>query len=194
MRQEFKPELIYYILPLAWFLVSLLLFIFYNLRNPLSNEEFAAFSQSFLQSKSINFTSSAFAIFLLIFTSNLIATFSNLAAGMLFAIFPLYAIWGNAKLIALVSVFSYHQYGIKFVLSSLVPHGIFELTAYFISAGLGIWLGVRFFRLIFLGEAKEFGLATAFAFRKFIMVVIPLLFLAALIEAYITPLIIQSFA
>lgn len=73
------------------------------------------------------------------------------------------------------------------IFASLLPHGIFELSAVFLSAAIGINLGVK---LLFRCRYKpHFSFTSFFKFciRSFVLLVIPLLFLAALAEVYVTP-------
>jgi len=76
----------------------------------------------------------------------------------------------------------------KTIAFGLLPHGIFELPAFFLSMAMGIYLCKLLSRKI-LGRAKEErvlpilnGLA-----KTFVLGAIPLLIVAALIECYITP-------
>ncbi|MEI6731787.1 MAG: stage II sporulation protein M, partial [archaeon] len=61
----------------------------------------------------------------------------------------------------------------------IVPHGIFELPAIFVSLGLGIKLGA----FVFGPERKKEFVRRALASLKvFVYVVLPLLIIAAIIE------------
>ena len=64
------------------------------------------------------------------------------------------------------------------VVTSLVPHGIFEITGFLIASALGIW---------FVKEkyAQEYGYRGLV--KMFAAYVLPMIFLAAMIETYITP-------
>jgi len=65
------------------------------------------------------------------------------------------------------------------VLWRLIPHGIFELPAIFISLGLGIKMGFSFFSK---NKSEEFKKRFFNSANVFLMIVIPLLIIAAIIE------------
>ena len=65
------------------------------------------------------------------------------------------------------------------VLWKLLPHGIFELPALFISLGLGVKLGAFIFKKNKIKTLKIYLFESA---RVFVFVILPLLFIAAIIE------------
>jgi uncharacterized membrane protein SpoIIM required for sporulation len=64
----------------------------------------------------------------------------------------------------------------------ILPHGIFELSAMFIAWGIGLWRARLMFSPNFKAESKESLKKTH---RVYVTVVLPLLFIAALIEGRI---------
>lgn len=80
---------------------------------------------------------------------------------------------------------------IPLVLATLVPHGVFELTAFLSIAAIGIYFPLRVYSHIeghpvdWVKEAKSYGLV---ALGAYVVV-----FFAALIEAFITPVIAANF-
>ncbi len=74
----------------------------------------------------------------------------------------------------------------------LIPHGVFELPAVFLSVGLGAWLCGESVKKI-LGRNKErtYFFMLAEVSRFFVLVIIPLLIAAALVEAYVTPVVMR---
>ncbi|MCD4815833.1 MAG: stage II sporulation protein M, partial [Methanosarcinales archaeon] len=83
---------------------------------------------------------------------------------------------------------SVQEYGILVVLFALLPHGIIELPMIFISASMGLRLGVLAFQKIFRIKEEEirFKYELFSAIRFFVTVIVPLLFIAAIIETFIT--------
>jgi stage II sporulation protein M len=75
---------------------------------------------------------------------------------------------------------------------AILPHGMFELTAVIISTAAVLKLGAM---LVTPQPDKSLGeiflLSLADWFRVFIGLVVPLLAIAAVVEVYITPLIIK---
>lgn len=76
--------------------------------------------------------------------------------------------------------------------SGILPHGIFELTAVFLAAAAMFKVGAQ---LVTPQSEKSLGevllLSLADWFRVFIGIVLPLLAIAALIEVYVTPLLLK---
>ncbi len=75
-----------------------------------------------------------------ILQNNLQSAFISLAGGILLSIGPILFALSNGTIIGYVMSRSYQAAGIG-ILWRLIPHGIFELPAIFISLGLGIKLG-----------------------------------------------------
>ena len=85
----------------------------------------------------------------------------------------------NGFILGFVSKLSVAEIGL-FSLWKLLPHGIFELPAIFISFASGVKLGSFIFHKKKIEALENFLKNTL---RIFILVVVPLLFLAALIES-----------
>lgn len=82
----------------------------------------------------------------------------------------------------------------RMVLFGLVPHGIFEIPALMISIAAGLWLCRNMCRMILKRpSAAPLEELLPCLLRLFLLTVLPLLVIAALIEGYITPLLIQQF-
>lgn len=137
--------------------------------------------------------------FLFIFINNAITITIGIFLGSLFALIPILFLAINGFVIGLVAGYVYPTFGIAGLLISLAPHGIFELTALFIGMGSGIYLGVLALKEIKEGEltikktfkkfkklklpSKKIKEAYQLVFKLFLQIVLPLLFLAAVIEA-----------
>ncbi|MFH1327174.1 MAG: stage II sporulation protein M [archaeon] len=75
-----------------------------------------------------------------IFVNNLQSSLTGLIFGAIFGIFPLIAIVSNGYLLGFVAMLSVKSEGIG-ILWRILPHGIFELPAVFISLGFGLRIG-----------------------------------------------------
>jgi stage II sporulation protein M len=121
---------------------------------------------------------SRFPLFWFILKNNVLTSFISLFLGIILCFMPIFNAITNGLVIG---------YVIKKValtagyleLWKLIPHGIFELPAIFISIGLGIKLGKFIFKKDPLDSLKEYSYKSILVF---ILVVIPLLIIAALIE------------
>lgn len=113
-----------------------------------------------------------------IFFNNLQASFLGILLGIFLGIFPLIATVFNGFLVGFVGKIAVSEGGV-IVLWRLLPHGIFELPAIFISFGLGLKSGTFLFRKNKMESFKEYFWNSL---RVFIFVVVPLLIIAAIIE------------
>jgi len=113
-----------------------------------------------------------------IFTNNLKTSFLGMVFGVFLGIFPVIISLVNGYLVGFVASIAVQNEGLS-VLWSLVPHGIFELPAVFISLGLGLKLSTFIFEKNKIKAFKEYFLNSL---RIFLLIVIPLLILAAIIE------------
>ena len=81
------------------------------------------------------------------------------------------------------------DHSVTFVAAAILPHGIFEIPAFIISGAIGILLAQSLINEWYNGtdtaeDAKKFA-------RTFILYVLPLVAIAAFVEAFITPIIIH---
>lgn len=118
-------------------------------------------------------------LFVFIFQNNLMSAFFALFAGIFLGIVPLCNAALNGAVLGYVVSHAVPVAGWT-VLWRLLPHGIFELPAVFIAIGLGIRLGFSFFKRSSLTVVVDRLAGSA---RVFLYVILPLLFIAALIEA-----------
>jgi len=113
-----------------------------------------------------------------IFFNNTQSSFLGLVLGIFLGIFPLIFAAFNGYVLGFVALMSSEIGGIG-VLWKILPHGIFELPAIFISLGLGLKMGMLFFQH---PKIKPFKNSFFEIVRVFVFVVIPLLVIAAVIE------------
>ncbi len=125
-------------------------------------------------------------VMLIIFANNTLNSFIAMLLGTFFGIWPVIFILINGFFIGVVVFSSVQEYGILVVLFALLPHGIIELPMIFISASMGLRLGVLAFQKIFKIKEIRFKYELFSAIRFFVTVIVPLLFVAAIIETFIT--------
>lgn len=121
---------------------------------------------------------SQFSLIKYIFLNNMQSSFLGLVLGVFFGIFPVLFAAFNGYILGFVALLAVEAGGGE-VLWKLLPHGIFELPAVFISLGLGIRIAGLVFHSAKPGFFKDYLWEFA---RTFIFIVIPLLLIAAIIE------------
>lgn len=120
----------------------------------------------------------SYGILFYIFFNNVRVTFTMMLSGFLFLSIPLLAYNGYITGSIMSSI------GIKFFygLLTIAPHGIFEITAAIIAATLGVYISASYFRR----DVKKTFLKSLKIYFK---IVVPLLFVAAIIETILIILI-----
>jgi len=125
-----------------------------------------------------------------IFLNNAFVSLLFLVLGLAFGILPVLFVAFNGYVVGVISHLVAQEKGLLFITLALLPHGIFELPMVFLSAGIGLRLGHQVFAAL-IGRhteiKKEFKEGMRFYFRW----IVPFLFLAAVVETFITPLILS---
>jgi stage II sporulation protein M len=122
-----------------------------------------------------------------IFFNNAIKTLLVIALGILFGAITVLFLIVNGAALGIVFYLSIQSRGLWPSLLVLLPHGILELPAVLLGTSIGLMLG-RHSANRLLGKAQtSLGTELAQALNFFLAVIIPLLLLAALVEAFVTP-------
>jgi len=130
-------------------------------------------------------------IMLLIFLNNAIKTFLALILGLGFGLVPSLFILVNGFMVGMMIYVVQQTKGTFFFLAAIVPHGVLEIPALIVSCAIGMHLGMQpYFAL--RGRSvdikHEFRNGVSFYLRR----VLPVLFVAAAVETFITPLVIYT--
>jgi len=120
-----------------------------------------------------------FEMVIFILQNNMLSALSSFFLGIFFGIFPIIGTVTNGVVLGYVLGRSYEVAGL-WIWWRLLPHGIFELPAIFISLGMGVKLG--FTVLSGKNFKKEFKRRFYNSMNIFLLIVIPLLIIAAIIE------------
>ncbi len=117
-------------------------------------------------------------LILFIFTNNISVAFGSIFLGVILGVFPLINSISNGVVLGYVLARVFAVSGFS-EFWRILPHGVFELPAIFISLGLGLRLGMSVFSKSIV---KDFRHNFAGSVKVFFFVVMPLLVLAAIIE------------
>ncbi|MEM4605547.1 MAG: stage II sporulation protein M [Candidatus Pacearchaeota archaeon] len=120
-----------------------------------------------------------FESFLLLFFNNARSSLLAIIFGLFFSVIPVLILFFNGYLVGFVVNLVAKEKSL-FEIWRLLPHGIFELPAFFISCVLGINLGLVVLREFSFKKTIE---ALEQALKIFVLIVIPLLLIAGFIEA-----------
>jgi len=115
---------------------------------------------------------------LFILDNNFKSSFWALVLGVFLGIFPVLISFANGYVLGFVAEKAVSREGLL-SLWRLLPHGIFEIPALFISLGLGTRLG---FFIFAKNKKAEFLRRVQESLRVFLFVILPLLIIASIIE------------
>jgi stage II sporulation protein M len=135
-------------------------------------------------------TMSPLYIVITIFLNNAFISLLSLVLGLALGIFPILIITFNGYFVGMISYLVSQQKGFIFILLALLPHGIIELPMFFLSASIGLRLGHHVF-LYLIGRPTELKKESIQGLKFYFRWIMPLLFVAAIIEIFITPLILS---
>ena len=124
----------------------------------------------------------------IIFIKNASALLLSFALSPIFCLSPILTLTVNGWLLAFVSVIVSQEKSLGFVLAGLLPHGIFELPALILAQAASLSFGTRVMLSLFRKEGKNQLLPGVKQDLKYLMIALALLLPAAIIETYLTPL------
>jgi stage II sporulation protein M len=126
-----------------------------------------------------------------IFLNNAIKSLLVMAGGVVFGLFPVIFLLANGAALGIVLSASVRSRGLLPALLAILPHGIFELPAILLASSMGLLLGgfaiKRLFRRANISLRNELVLAMSF----FTRIVLPLLVVAAVVEAFLTAILVS---
>jgi len=106
--------------------------------------------------------------------------------GTILAIFPLLCLLANGGILGALAFLSSQNLSLSVFLTGILPHGIIEISVLILSCSSGIKIGKKVITRVVKrrGRVKE---ELLLSFDFFLRVLLPLLFLAAMIEVFIVP-------
>lgn len=138
---------------------------------------------------------STFNASMVIFLNNLKVAFMAIVLGFIpFVFLSAFPIITNALILGVFSTMFVEKLGsVQLMLALLVPHGVVELLAIIYAGALGINLCYEITTKITKNKQTKIATIVKKTIISFMMIVVPLLFIAAIIESYITPLVANYF-
>ena len=127
-----------------------------------------------------------------IFFNNSVKTLAAILLGLAIGIVPALLLVVNGVVLGAVLFLSSHSRGVWPSLLSILPHGVIELAAVFLGTAMGLMLGDFVLKRLLRKSDPKIRAELGRAMRFFSVVIIPMLLAAALIEAFVTTLIIGA--
>jgi len=127
-----------------------------------------------------------------IFCNNLIKSLLVIVGGLALGLIPVIFLLANGAALGFVLSGSIQSRGIITTLLAILPHGVFWRPAVLLSTSMGLLLGgCAIKKLLHAGEVT-IGSELALGLKFFVRIVVPLLFIAALVEAFVTAALIRA--
>ena len=143
------------------------------------NESLGGFAQMFLDlPKPI--------LALMIFANNAVKTLLVIVLGIAFAIVPVVFILVNGLAIGVVLHLASQSMGLAYSILAIAPHGVFELPGVLAGAAIGVMLGAKAIKRLFRKSELKLGSELSRALKIFATIIVPLLLIGAITEAYLT--------
>ena len=131
------------------------------------------------------------ALFLFIFIKNVLAVAAGFVLSPFLLLVPVMELLLNGGLLGLVSVSVVQQKSFGFLLSGVLPHGIIEIPAMIIGEAAALSFGIAVMRSLVNEQARAELPSSLKKNLRYLAIAVIMLFPAALIETYVTPLFVR---
>lgn len=127
----------------------------------------------------------------IIFLKNVSALLISFAISPIFCLVPVMALVFNGWVLGLVSVMVIQDKSLGYLLAGLLPHAIFEIPAFIMGEVVALSFGTTAMLALFKGERRSLLLPNLRQNLRYLAIALILLLPAAIIEAYLTPLLLR---
>ncbi len=179
-----------------WILISVSLFalgliagLSFSLSNPDYTVEFFNDELAYFDEIGEMIEPDTIGTFLIIFINNVVAFFFSIALSPLLCLMPIFSLVFNGALISVISVLVARTESVGFVLTGMLPHGIVEIPAFLIGQAAALSFGFFIIASIFSANRRARLGTDLKRSLKFFLISLILLFPAAIIETFVTPLV-----
>jgi len=128
-------------------------------------------------------------LFLGIFVNNAIKTLALVFSGILLGIPSALFIGLNGFIVGGFCAVLEAANGWTYIVASFLPHGIIEIPVVLLATALGLVLGMESFKWLLRKESRVKSRSSDYL-RVYVRLILPGLAIAAIIEAFVTPLVI----
>ena len=125
---------------------------------------------------------------LFIFIKNASVLLLSFVLSPIFCLVPILALTVNGWVLAFVSSMVIQEESLGYLLAGLLPHGIFELPAFILGEAAALSFGTMAIVALFSKEGRNLLLPNLKQNSRYLMIALALLLPAAVIETFVTPL------
>lgn len=123
---------------------------------------------------------------LIIFFNNALKTALVLILGIVFGILPTLFVITNGFIVGVIAFFFHSSNQISLFMIGVLPHGVLEIPAFLIASAIGLKMGSLCYKWLFGDRKLKIKRHLIRGINVYTHAIIPLFFIAALIETYIT--------
>lgn len=125
-------------------------------------------------------------LFAFIVINNIVKAAVMMFSGIVFGLIPIFFLVSNGMVLSVVAALISNEAGALVAVAGLLPHGIIEISAVLLAAAAGLRLGAVAVERLRRADV-ELKRELIKAWRFFVILVMPALIVAAVIEALATP-------
>lgn len=125
-----------------------------------------------------------------IFVKNMLAVAASIILSPVFLLVPVMTLLVNGWIIGLLSAAVIHEQSVGYLLSGLLPHGVFELPALFMGEAVAFSIGTAVIRALFKNQTADLK-ANIKRDGRYLLPIVILFLVAAAIETYVTPVVLK---
>ncbi len=189
MSEQFDFKKYFSLALLLFFMSAFMGYIFASENQELAKEKIKEIISEFKKIKEF----SPLFLFIFIFLNNSIKSLVAALLGIAFGLVPFYFVTVNGFIVGLAVSLKSKEIGLGKTLLYLIPHGLLEIPAILLASSYGFWLGALLIRKI-VKKDVNLKMSVKTVVINCVKIVFPILLVAALIEVYLTPLIVSLFA
>ncbi|HNQ29704.1 MAG TPA: stage II sporulation protein M [Methanolinea sp.] len=154
-----------------------------TMQDPAVGEQLISLLKESIMGEALDSSGAMMAVML--FFNNLQACVLMFIGGASLGLLTVFIISTNGFVIGSVLEMVREEHSALYVAAAIIPHGIFEIPAFVVSGALGLMLAKALWKE---WEGSEDAASRALAYaRTFLLAVVPLVAVAACVEAFITP-------
>ncbi|MFC2051500.1 stage II sporulation protein M [Chloroflexota bacterium] len=127
-------------------------------------------------------------LLVIIFLKNVSAILISFVLSPIFYLAPVMALTFNGWLVGFLSAAVVQEKSLGYLLTGLLPHGIFELPAFIMGEAVALSFGTTVILALFKQERRKLLLPSLKLNLRYLTIAFILLLPAAIIETYVTPL------
>ena len=126
-------------------------------------------------------------VFIVILIKNITAILISFVLSPLLCLVPVIALALNGWIVGLVSAIVLQQEFVGYLLTGLLPHGVFEIPAFIMGEAVALSLGTAVMMALFNKEKRSQLTANFRQNLRYLIIALSLLLPAAIIETFVTP-------